>query len=765
MSCKDNIDLRPAFINSFQHLYNYGSIRQIPNSNLLQPSSETYGDTILINSIAFSSNFSPNIDIDNFIGSSSDIIQNKDNFFIINNSNNNIYENCVITSGVPWFSTNNNFNKCEISTNIQLDDKNILSFSDDKKNINYNFKSRNNNTAFCSHYMNEQKAYCENSWHDWLIVPNYYLGNTYYKDIGKYNVNDVYKCYQPCDGDFIPFTTSKKEMKCIPKNLYSGGILMNKYKYSAFGLINLIGNIAMNNNLKDNKETNLILINYYLIFYFKHKKNIDSNIYKTSDIYEDINKIISDDSSFNKYKPYINKIQGELIDAIKKNILDTGNFDNSLNQNYNSLNVFSYNSTEFHETTNDLISISGLDYNNILIDPILIHIWILANLFRPYDENDITNNINTDSDISYTELYDLLNDGNKFDGDAGKNINMSIRLKNIFFKAINVCYNGKTSFSANIISKTKKALQNNDLINLIYDKELYIIPQAIRGTISYKNSNQKKFGIFQSKETLKTFLQNFENLDTFTEIKYYNEIDLNEFIASKSSKNATVKKIIGDISAGSDDNTKYKYLFSVEYLEASNKCKINEVYNAITGMCDKRAPKMGVNIKKDENIDDIEDEFKFPQLRYLFTLFIQGLFVIIIIYLFYTFYNMFAETLLSIINWIIVYFTDNINGRKIDSIQKGIDNIDSNDPDNYKYIIDQKIKIANIEAENEKLKQDNLQRNIDILKAYAYDNKLEGYEEIMDEEDKELKYKGIKGLKEREKKRKEKKEEEGEGEK
>lgn len=746
MSCKDNIDLRPAFINSFYHLYDYASNRQLPNFNSLQPSSETYGDSILNTPEDFLHNFSSNIDIDNFIGSSSDIIQNKDNFFIINNSNNNIYENCVITSGVPWFTTNNNFNKCEISKNIQLDDKNILSFSDDKKSINYNFKSKNKNAAFCSHYSNVQKAYCENSWHDWLIIPNYYLGNTYYKDIGKYNVNDVYKCYQPCDGDFIPFTTSKKEMKCIPKNLYSGGILMNKYKYSALGLINLIGNIAMNNNLKDNNKTNLILINYYLIFYFKHKKNIDTNIYDKNIIYDDIDNIISANDSFNKYKPYINKIHGELIDAIKKNILDTENFDNSLNQNYNSLNVFSYNSTEFHETTNDLISISGLDYNNILIDPILIHIWILANLFRPYDENDITNNINTDSDISYTELYDLLNDGNKFDGDAGKNINMSIRLKNIFFKAVNVCYNGKTSFSANIISKTKKALQNNDLINLIHDKELYIIPQAIIGTISYKNSNKKKFDIFQSKETLKTFLQNFENLDTFTEIKYYNEIDLNEFIASKSSKNATVKKIIGDISAGIDDNTKYKYLFSVEYLEASNKCKINEVYNPITGMCDKRPPKMIVNIKKNENIDDIEDEFKIPQLKYLFTLFIQGLFVIIIIYLFYSFYNIFIETVLSFINWVVISINDIIDDSKIYSLERKIKKYDES-----KDIIDEKIKIANIISKKEILKQERLQRNINILKAYAIDNHLEGYEEEMDEEDDKLKFKGMKGLTEREK--------------
>lgn len=730
MSCSkdnNNIDVRLAFNKSFNNLYNYAKLRNNPNSNLYQPSSDIYGDTILTNIDGFTSNITNNIDLENYVGND-DIIENKDNIFIIDDTTKSIYENCVITSGIPWYSTNNKFNKCEVPNNIRLDDNNVLKMSDDKKTINYNFKSDKKNASFCSHYVNTTKAYCENTWYDWLVIPNYYLGNTYFKDIGKYTDKDVYKCYKPCEGDYIPFRNNKNEMKCIPKKLYSGGLLMNKYKYSALGLINLIGNITTINNIYNNKKNNLTYINYYLIFYYKHKINIDNDIYQPNQIFtEIISNSSKNDEEFNKFRPVINEVELEFIKCIKNEIIDYIKFDNSLNQNYYNLNIFSYKSTEFQEKTNDLFTLNGLENNNILIDPILIHIWILANLYRPYEKTDLNNiKIANKTSISNTELYDLLLTNN-FDNDKTKNINIAIRLKNIFFKAVNVCYNNKTTFSANIINRTKRALQNKELVNLILDKEFYINANYDKNNSNCYNSHKSDY--FSNKENLEKFLTDLTLVDNFKEIYYYNDVELSELVYSITPKNELVKNIIGDFGMKNNtdneingENNRFKYLFSIEYLEVSNICKLNEVYNPITGLCNPRPPVIE-DIKKDEeNIDSINDDFKLPQMKFFLTLFIQAVFVIIVGYVIYLFYNIFGETILASINWIYETIENLFNGININKLNGEIE-ASLDDPGTNK--ITKLKKILDIELKQHQEDYDNIKRKIDIIDDYMTDNNIE----------------------------------------
>lgn len=726
MSCSkdnNNIDVRLAFNKSFNNLYNYAKLRNNHNSNLYEPSSDIYGDRILINIDGFTSNISNNIDLENYIGND-DIIENKDNIFIIDDTTKSIYENCVITSGIPWYSTNNKFNKCEVPNNIHLDDNNVLKMSDDKKTINYNFKSDKKNAGFCSHYVNTTKAYCENTWYDWLVIPNYYLGNTYYKDIGKYTEKDVYKCYKPCEGDYIPFRNNKNEMKCIPKKLYSGGLLMNKYKYSALGLINLIGNITTINNDYNTKNNNLTYINYYLIFYYKHNINIDNDIYQPNQIFtEIISNTNKNEVEFNKFKPVINEVELEFIKCIKNEIIDYNNFDNSLNQNYDNLNIFSYKSNDFQEKRNDLFTLNGLENNNILIDPILIHTWILANLYRPYEKTDLTN-IADKSSISNTELYDLLLTNN-FDNDKTKNINIAIRLKNIFFRAVNVCYNNKTTFSANIINRTKRALQNKDLVNLILDKNFYINTNYDENSNCY---NSYKSNNFSTKEKLENFLNNLTLVDDFKEIQYYNDVELSELVYSITPKNDLLKNIIGDFGMKNNtdneingENNRFKYLFSIEYLEVSNTCKLNEVYNPITGLCNPRPPVIE-DIKEEENIDSINDDFKLPQMKFFLSLFIQAVFVIIVGYVIYLFYNIFGETILASINWIYETIENLLNGININKLNREIE-ASLDDPGTNK--ITKLKKILDIELKQHQEDYDNIKRKIDIIDDYMTDNNIE----------------------------------------
>ena len=739
MSCKDEIDLRPAFINTFNKLYNYTSFTSNPLSNYLKPVDNFYGDSILINNDNFKNNISSNIDIDNYSGNPDDVIDNKDNIFIIDN-NKNVYENCVVSSGIPWYSTNNKYNKCEIPNNILLDDNNILKFNDDKKTINYNFKSSKKNSAFCTHYSNENKAYCENSWYDWLIIPNYYLGNTYYKDVGKYTENDVYKCYKPCEGDYIPFKTGKNEMKCIPKNLFSGGMLMNKYKYSALGLINLIGNLSTKNEL-ENFSNNYTFINYYLIFFYKHLMNIDNNIYETNDKYDEIINLNNIDN-FNKYKDNIKDIENDFFNCIKKEIIDLDNFDNSTNQDFYKLDNFSYKSQEFHETQNDLITLNGLNNNNILIDPILIHIWILANIYRPlekedFEESNVNSIINSDTfnnlsseikKILYnTELYYKLYSKNISNGDETKNINIAIRLKNIFFKAVNVCYNNKTSFSANIINKTKKALQNKELIDVICTNNFYIFNDT-SNTSNILNKNRRT--IFNSKDSLRNFLNNTEELDNFKEIYYYNDVELNEFVYNISNKNPLIKTIIGDFGMKSNENNtidgennRFKYLFSIEYLELSNTCKINEIYDPVSGLCNLRPPKENIkNLNEGDNVDDIDDQFQLPQMKYFITLFFQVIFIIIIGYIFYLFYNIFGEVFIASINWIYETISDLRISQKLNALDK---KIDATQGDLYNSNMDNIKKKVEIELNQAKLDYERIKSKLDTYHNYVNNHRLD----------------------------------------
>jgi hypothetical protein len=149
-------------------------------------------------------------------------------------------------------------------------------------------------------------------------------------------------------------------------------------------------------------------------------------------------------------------------------------------------------------------------------------------------------------------------------------------------------------------------------------------------------------------------------------------------------------------------------------LEPSNVCKLNEDYNPITGTCTKKAPKFEkIEVKKEEdNVDSIDEQLKIPQMKYFITLFIQAVFIIIVGYIIYLFYNIFGETFFASLNWL-TETAYNINDtRKINSLYNHIDA----SPDE-EYTTLRKIN---------KIKEDKLQRHIEHLKQKI--NELTYYE-------------------------------------
>jgi hypothetical protein len=156
------------------------------------------------------------------------------------------------------------------------------------------------------------------------------------------------------------------------------------------------------------------------------------------------------------------------------------------------------------------------------------------------------------------------------------------------------------------------------------------------------------------------------------------------------------------------ENNRFKYLFSIEYLEVSNVCKLNEVYNPITGLCSQRPPKFEkIEVKKEEdNVDSIDEQLKIPQMKYFITLFIQGVFVIIVGYIIYFFYNFFGETFFASINWITESYNSYNDQRKIGNLEKHID-VTTDELKDDEYTTLKKIN---------KIKEDRLQKHINYLK-------------------------------------------------
>jgi hypothetical protein len=363
MSCaNNNINsyLKDATIKSLNYMNNhYSNIYSSPSD------------------ITYQSTQNPNAPFNaNFINKYSSVIQtnlnvdeeNPDLKYITINTDDNSYVNCAVQTSVPWFTMTNDYKKCEIVKNIEYDE-NRLKIEKNKDAtatiVTPILASKNKSKpAFCAYASNVNKAYCENAWYDWIVIPNYHLGNTYFKDNSQYTDLDVYKCYKPCPGDYLPFVTEKGEIKCIPKKFFGNGIFNRKYMYNSVALINLIGNIACNtdhNNhyYKHSFRTNLLYILHRLIYEYDIYTKVDKKIYDINDNIK--NKIVLEPLTssentpeliYNKRKEYFLNIKSQydeiytkIKDILNEDILK--NFDNIGNKDYLNLNEFTYKNSRF----------------------------------------------------------------------------------------------------------------------------------------------------------------------------------------------------------------------------------------------------------------------------------------------------------------------------------------------------------------------------------------------------------------------------------
>ena len=662
MSCTDNtknIDIKLATYNSLDNLYKYTTLPELTPNTQYDPFTSKGQYTILAN---INTNLDT-IDSDNL---------DKNNLFIRDPNTSNIYQNCAIQANNPWFTANSDYSKCEIVKNIVLDDK--LKLNTDKTTINLNLKSKNKSKpAFCPYFSNVNKAFCENKWYDWIITPNYYLGNTYYKDISKYTELDVYKCYKPCSGDdkrrdYLPYTTEKGEFKCIPKKLFGNGIFANKYMFSPIGLINLIGNIAYSKNII-NANNNLLFLLYKSILDYNLENNIDTKIYdKNDEIYNNIYNSQTNILNNNIKNDFTIDINKEFIDCIKENIIH--NFSTAEEQDYTYIKEFTYKSRKFNENEPEMYTLNGLDASGVLIPPILHHTWILANIFKPVLEDDIKT-------INVIDTIDILKTKKEFYCSISLYENLRLifedddianRLKNIFYKAVNICYNNKTNFSTNIIDKTKKSFSlYNNKYNTLLNNIFY-----------YSDEDIKKLYLTDNKVF-------------FVEHKFYYDYELYDL--ETKNKNAILLF---------EENNKFKYFFSVERLEIKT-CENGFIYNTQLHECQPEV-KPSNKVEEAPVEDDIDNTFNIPELTKILSIFLQIILFIIFLYILYIFYDIFGEIILSIYNYIYMKLAElsiAINKKYGPTIIPG--RFESDEHKKY-YSAEQDYNLANLQHEN-------LQRN------------------------------------------------------
>jgi len=679
MSC-ETIDINPSIKQAnyyaLDRFYNNKNSLYTSYSDIIENDVDTYKpkDTQDVFNDNFKALYSNQINTD-----LNNIEQGLSNLHISNRSS-NIYANCVLQSGSKWFTTSDTYDKCVVLNDIKLP-KTIIN----KNNSYYTNFSSKNKPGKSLYASNINKAYCENRWYDWIVTPNYYLGNTYFKDIGKYTTLDINRCYKPCDGDSMPYMTEKNEYMCIPKKYYGNGIFNNKYMFSPIGLINLIGNFAAtlnpdlnkkNNNNNSNNDYNFIL--YKLILEYNLTANVDSNIYSVQD--NTSNLVINYNNVYDDFKDIYN----ELNECLNNNILN--NFINSKNQDYYYSPNFNYKSPIFNENEPEMYTLKGLQANNILIDPILIHTWILANTFKPFP-NDIDiskTDLPTKQAINYSiqgnsyTLYDILS--SKFNDEESINNYKAERLKNIFYKAVNLCYNNKTDFSKNIIVNTINALNNNKLLSYIYSQNIYVpqksssISEATRESIkgssttryitdTYQNSNiglssniaiinevkQVTYNEISNIQILKQVLTQTA-LENFKPYKLYNDKDIANIKKYYDFKNITL--------GASDDKIKpiekiNYYLFAYEDLEQST-CIEGQIYDKESNKCIPAPPKTtkaGI-----DDLDNFDDELQIPKLKSIFSQFLKIVIAIIIVYIIWVLYIIWYETIVEILDYLYLKF-------------------------------------------------------------------------------------------------------------
>ena len=558
------------------------------------------------------------------------------------------YVNCVLQTSNPLFTYKDGY--CLVSPEIILppelkkieDKNNNIIIKLDRSNLhdeegNFKFQKVQNN------------KYCEDRWYDWIVIPNYHLGNRILKDSGVYSKEDVKVCYNNCGDNELPYINSSGKKLCISKEIAYEGIYEKKLDYSPLALINLIGNNKYHLNLLF-KNMYVYKLNNKLI---TDKYNINTEVKFSENLDDDNNYIINE--VFNEIKKVLNKIVN----------------DNNVNIPDYSIEykILTYKHPYFKE--NDLITILGMDKNEILSnDIILIHTAYLAYNYYIFTDKCITDKeyfkAASGSSIDINKNYNFHINKILDDFDIKTNEKKQ-RLANILYKAINICYDKKTDFSKNLINRTLEAFKRYDTTN----KEDLNNKFKFNFNITHYNDIKTYLGIitngFEISYYKYDFLRNFyENINNFitgindedkisiknkyeNDFKFYTE-ENSEIINGNKCKSGEFlfydKCVKCDVECNTTD--KCNNLNCSTYCKTNCEINNNEDENKNT-KCGGTTKDYKKPIKElqQEIKTPIEEQTIFPDFSYIFKSAIKIFFILIVLYIAYMFYKIFNESILT----------------------------------------------------------------------------------------------------------------------
>ena len=653
--CQDNLFVKPFEICNIMAL---NKINSYSNNDMFIINSNKIFSSEFINNNPNLNNSMRNSNDNEYIYKFDD--NKKDLCYSVNSANTAYNLNCVIAMGNPFFSFDPKTNSCQAI-------KNLTPPPGFKSENDYIYKDSNNQEDARYNY-NINKAYCENKWYDWIITPNYHFGNQYYKDSGKFSTNDIYKCYKPCKKGYMSYTEDSGNIICVSKSLVLDGIYKDKLDFSPIALINALGNSKedieiLYNNLFNEKTLDFINNNQS---YSRNYSNITKYLIK-NEMEWDINNAnyqnLKLGSKFNfdseNLKHEIDTMYNDLKKTVNNDILNIEMFSNGKNLDLENLkNILTYKNPNFNEDDPELLTLIGMGNANMLSDVILIHTFYLAYKFFNFIENDIFN-IN-----SYDSSNNLKPEINKYNiaEHIKKNLNIKTddnfkyikRLTNIFYKAINVCYNNTTNFSINIIMQTKKAIERISNKETILPK--YLIDHMDINDLTM-NINFYEYGLFSTTEYDNLIDETNETNKTTIKTNINKLINESTILLYSREACEYTNCPAGTIRDGKDckkckEVCKDKNNCNVQCkTSCPNLCANNDVQN-ISKCGNVKEKKEIYNLTKEEIMTPIEDDFKIPDMNYYFKLAIKIFFSLITLYIGYIFYEIYGETLLNIYNWL-----------------------------------------------------------------------------------------------------------------
>jgi len=343
----------------------------------------------------------------------------KDLCYQVNNKNEWAL-NCSLEHLHPLYTYDKQTKGCTLIPNLNLPDKFVL--NKEKGQTYIYFEPDENNPEYPIYKSQKQKAYCENSWCDWITVPNYHLGNQYEKDSGIYSKRDVKKCYKPCGRGMLPYIKSDGDKICIPKSEAYDGSYVNKLDFSPISLINLIGNSLIREHWQnDNYRLSGTIRDLYCLTIFEKISN-----YNSEDLKHNINLLVpynvnniqeSQDwrifGDYTKgfdltYELYVN-YNLQMLKSLLTNVLIKETID--ITEIQNNKEIITYKNPLFHEEEEELFTLRGMSNSNMMSDVILVHSFLLAQGFYKFiieeikDINNYYENANNSVDsIIYTKI-------------------------------------------------------------------------------------------------------------------------------------------------------------------------------------------------------------------------------------------------------------------------------------------------------------------------------------------------------------------------